>query len=140
MRIVASTTAYGSELAERAGRLFASLARSGPLEHDDFVIDLEHQIAFRGDHQLALTTTELALLALLVRDHNAIVPKADLLEEVWGPTASNVNVVEVHLSSLRRKLEEWGPRTIHTVRGTGYVFGRLERTRPHETAPEPHPS
>jgi DNA-binding response OmpR family regulator len=30
--------------------------------------------------------------------------------------------VEVHISALRRKLEVFGPRLIHTVRGIGYRF------------------
>jgi hypothetical protein len=33
-----------------------------------------------------------------------------------------VNLVEVHVSALRRKLEAAGPRVVHTVRGVGYVL------------------
>ncbi|MDQ4070018.1 MAG: helix-turn-helix domain-containing protein, partial [Actinomycetota bacterium] len=36
--------------------------------------------------------------------------------------AYDVNLVEVHMSSLRRKLEAHGPRLIQTVRGVGYVL------------------
>ena len=85
-------------------------------------IDLEAMAAFRRGQDLALTTTELALLAILVRHRNAVVSKARLLELVRGPHASNPNVVEVHISSLRRKLELHGPRLIRTVRGVGYTF------------------
>jgi DNA-binding response OmpR family regulator len=138
VRLLAFAGAEERELGVRTRRLLASIAESGPLEHDDIVIDLERQVAFRGDHELALTSTEMALLALLVRDRNVIRTKPDLLEEIWGPTASNVNVVEVHVSALRRKLERWGPRTIHTVRGNGYIFETLERSRPHEAEPEQH--
>jgi DNA-binding response OmpR family regulator len=41
---------------------------------------------------------------------------------VWGYDAYDHNLVEVHISALRRKLEKWGPRLIHTVRGIGYRF------------------
>src|SRR5207302_4204199 len=34
----------------------------------------------------------------------------------------DLNVVEVHVSALRKKLEEHGPRIIQTVRGVGYVL------------------
>ena len=43
-----------------------------------------------------------------------------LLTQVWGYDAYDPNLVEVHISALRRKLEAHGPRLIHTVRGMGY--------------------
>ncbi len=49
------------------------------------------------------------------------VPKGQLLGQVWGYDADD-HIVEVNMSSLRRKLEAHGPRLIHTVRGTGYVL------------------
>jgi two-component system OmpR family response regulator len=45
-----------------------------------------------------------------------------LLTQVWGYDAYDHNLVEVHISALRRKLEAGGPRLIHTVRGIGYRF------------------
>jgi two-component system, OmpR family, response regulator len=41
---------------------------------------------------------------------------------VWGFDTYDENLVEVHISALRRKLEEAGPRLVHTVRGVGYVL------------------
>jgi DNA-binding response OmpR family regulator len=49
------------------------------------------------------------------------VPNSQLLGEVWGYDASD-HVLQVHISSLRRKLEAHGPRIVETVRGTGYVL------------------
>jgi len=48
--------------------------------------------------------------------------KDQLLTQVWGYDAYDPNLVEVHVSSLRRKLEHNGPRMIQTVRGIGYRF------------------
>jgi DNA-binding response OmpR family regulator len=39
---------------------------------------------------------------------------------LWGYSGFDPNLVEVLVSSLRRKLERHGPRLIHTVRGRGY--------------------
>jgi DNA-binding response OmpR family regulator len=47
--------------------------------------------------------------------------KADLLARVWGFEGYDQNLVEVHVSSLRRKLGEAG-RLVQTVRGVGYVL------------------
>ena len=47
----------------------------------------------------------------------------ELLEEVWGPNwVGDTHVVDVHLSNLRRKLQQRAPelRFIHTVRGVGF--------------------
>jgi len=51
-----------------------------------------------------------------------VLSKLQLLTNVWGFEQYDLNVVEVHVSALRRKLEEHGPRVIHTVRNAGYVF------------------
>jgi DNA-binding response OmpR family regulator len=51
-----------------------------------------------------------------------VLSKLQLLTDVWGFDRYDLNVVEVHVSALRRKLEEHGPRVIHTVRNAGYVF------------------
>jgi DNA-binding winged helix-turn-helix (wHTH) protein len=51
-----------------------------------------------------------------------VLSKSQLLTMVWGFDHHNVNLVEVHVSALRRKLEAAGPRIIHTVRGAGYAL------------------
>lgn len=114
------------QTAARAQRLLAEMQPDDLRSDDDeLIIDLAQQATFRRGRPLALTSTELMLLAVLVREEHLVVSKDRLLQLLWGPEASNVNVVEVHISSLRRKLEEIGPRLIRTVRGVGYVFGGL---------------
>jgi DNA-binding response OmpR family regulator len=49
-----------------------------------------------------------------------VVSKGQILTRVWGYTDYDPNLVEVHVSALRRKLGE--PRLVHTVRGLGYVL------------------
>ena len=74
----------------------------------------------RAGSPLDLTATELRLLAYLVRQRGLVLSKHQLLTQVWGYDAYDPNVVEVHISALRRKLEAHGPRVLHTVRGLGY--------------------
>jgi two-component system OmpR family response regulator len=88
----------------------------------DLAVDARaHQAAVRGA-VLDLTSVEFAILLLLARNRGAVLSKAQMVEEVWGGDPVDQNVVEVHISALRRKLEEHGPRLIHTVRGAGYVL------------------
>jgi DNA-binding response OmpR family regulator len=51
------------------------------------------------------------------------VSKTQILTQVWGYDAYDPNLVEAYVSTLRRKLEQHGPRLIHTVRGVGYRIG-----------------
>jgi DNA-binding response OmpR family regulator len=114
-------------MAELLARIRAVLRRSGRLkspilEIRDLVIDEEAKTVVRAGQVLELTPTEYELLCALARSPGKALSKAQLLSQVWGFDAYDPNVVEVHVSSLRRKLEAHGPRLIHTERGRGYEF------------------
>ena len=111
-------------LEELLARVRAVLRRTGrvsaPLVAGEILVDEETGIASRAGRELALTGTELRLLAYIVRHRGRVLSKHQLLTQVWGYDAYDPNVVEVHISALRRKLETQGPRVIETVRGLGY--------------------
>jgi two-component system OmpR family response regulator len=111
---------------ELSWRVRAVLRRSGRAvaqawECGDVVLDESDQSVTRAGSPVALTATEFKLLDVLLRHRNQVVSKSQLLRLVWGHDAHG-HLVEVHMSSLRRKLEAHGPRMIGTVRGTGYVL------------------
>jgi two-component system OmpR family response regulator len=87
----------------------------------DLVLDEAARAAWRADQPLELTPTEFQLLAYLLARRGRAVSKAELLTQVWGYGSYDPNLVEVRISSLRRKLEACGPRIIHTARGHGYT-------------------
>ena len=71
----------------------------------------------RGD-EVELTGREFAVLEYLMRRAGEVVPKTDILTNVWDfAYEGGDNVVEVHVSALRRKLD---PNAIETIRGGGY--------------------
>jgi DNA-binding response OmpR family regulator len=113
-------------LAELVARVEAVLRRMGReqpvIEVGDLVIDGDAGVVHRGGVPVDLTATELRLLVFLARRRDRVVGKAQLLAAVWGYDDYAANLVEVHISALRRKLEEHGPRQLHTVRGRGYVL------------------
>lgn len=113
-------------MAELILRVHALLRRAGRLSSDehalaDLRIDEQRHHVERSGSEVDLTPTEFRLLLVLVRHPGVVLSKRQLLEDVWGFDAYDENLVEVHLSSLRRKLERHGPRLLHTVRGVGYV-------------------
>ncbi|WP_052664236.1 response regulator transcription factor [Nitriliruptor alkaliphilus] len=112
-------------MAELIARVRALLRRSGRLTSDtwqvaDIVVDEGRRRVHRGGAELDLTRTEFDLLVALGRNPDRVLSKTQLLASVWGFSDYDVNVVEVHVSALRRKLETHGPRVITTVRGAGY--------------------
>jgi DNA-binding response OmpR family regulator len=82
---------------------------------------LTYSVERAGQH-LQLTRTEFRLLVTMVRHTGVVLSKRQLLALVWDFEDYAENLVEVHISALRRKLEEYGPRMIHTVRGFGYLI------------------
>ena len=76
----------------------------------------------RGDVSVELTAREFAVLERLMRRPGEVVPKSDLLDDVWGHDfEGEANVVEVYVGYLRKKLDApFGRHSIATVRGTGY--------------------
>lgn len=114
-------------LEELLARVTAVLRRSGRLhsqviEVGDLVIDEPAGMARRAGVELGLTSTELRLLGYLARHRGRTLSKTQILTQVWGYDDYDANLVEVHVSALRRKLEVHGPRLVHTVRQLGYVL------------------
>ncbi|HZG04830.1 MAG TPA: response regulator transcription factor [Streptomyces sp.] len=70
---------------------------------------------------LDLTRREFDLLAFLARRPGVVVPRRELLAEVWQQSYGDDQTIDVHLSWLRRKLGETAanPRYLHTLRGVG---------------------
>ena len=111
-------------VAELVARVGAVLRRRGRLPQTiaigDLVVDPDAAVAHRGGGPLDLTATEFRLLQLLAESRGRTLSKGQILTQVWGYYDYDPNLVEVHLSALRRKMEARGPRLIHTVRGLGY--------------------
>ena len=112
-------------LPELMARVRVIMRRSAVATHEqivvgDVVIDLDAAVVRRGRHTVELTGTEFKLLTYLARNAGRAVPKAQLLSYVWASEVYDPNLVEVHMSALRRKIDAHGPRFIRTVRGIGY--------------------
>src|SRR5918995_432918 len=115
-------------MAELVARVHAVLRRTRPggvtVAVGDLVINDDATSVRRGGEPLDLTDTERRLLGYLAAHRERVVSKTQILTAVWGYDGFDENVVEVHVSALRRKLEAGGrTRLVHTVRGRGYRLG-----------------
>jgi len=94
------------------------------LRFADLVLDLASRQATRGDQLIDLTMKEFELLKFLMQHPREVMPREQILENVWGyEFMGESNVIEVYVRYLRLKLEEGdAKRLIQTVRGVGYVL------------------
>jgi DNA-binding response OmpR family regulator len=116
-------------LAELLARARALLRRGGhePEPSARVRIDAEARQAFLDDEELQLTAKEFDLLRVLVREAGRVVPREQLMREVWDADwYGSTKTLDMHVSWLRRKLgdEAGQPRFIATVRGVGFRFER----------------
>ncbi|KPF70806.1 XRE family transcriptional regulator [alpha proteobacterium AAP81b] len=95
------------------------------LVYDDLDIDLLARRVTRGGRKIELQPREFRLLEFLLRHRDQVVTRTMLLEGVWDYHFDpGTNVIDVHVSRLRKKLDDGGARPLlHTVRGAGYRLG-----------------
>src|SRR5262245_22253257 len=114
---------------ELVARVRAALRRSGyeeksPKFYDDGQLKIDYadfSVACRG-RSVKLTRKEFALLAILSRNKGRVVPREQLLDQVWGlEYYGEARTLDVHISGLRKKLGACGG-CIETVIGIGYRF------------------
>ncbi|WP_063050199.1 response regulator [Nocardia arthritidis] len=88
----------------------------------DLIVDPGTRTCRRGSQEVTLTAKEFAVLEHLAVRAGEVVSKADILHHVWDfAYDGDPNIVEVYISTLRRKIDApFGRRTITTVRGAGY--------------------
>ena len=115
-------------LAELSARLRALLRRGGPRENvlrvADLQLDVLTRTVLRAGKPIDLKPKEYALLEYLMRHAGRPLPKSIIIEHVWDIHFDSVsNVVEVHINSLRNKVDRgFSTPLIHTVRGVGYML------------------
>ncbi len=88
----------------------------------DLVMDVNSRTVSRGGTDVALTAREFGVLEQLMRSSGSVVSKRTIVEHVWDlHFDGDLNIVEVYVRSLRRKIDEpFDRRSIETVRGAGY--------------------
>ena len=115
------------DIDELLARLRALHRRSSYDETDvvqvgDLVVDAGARRVTRGDTEIELSTREFDILFLLASQAGRVVSRFTILDEVWdGDTDLRSNVIDVHLATIRGKIDKpFGTHTITTVRGAGY--------------------
>ena len=90
----------------------------------DLHMDLLTRRVERAGNRIDLQPREFRLLELLIRNQGQVVTRTMMLEEVWDYHFDpGTNVIDVHISRLRKKIDEGAEiPLLHTVRGAGYML------------------
>jgi two-component system OmpR family response regulator len=122
--------AFGELLArvDALGRRSVDHAAERLLQVGDLRMDLLSRRVTRGSRTINLQPREFKLLEYLMRHANQVVTRTMLLEAVWDYNFDpQTNVVDVHISKLRQKLELDTERPlVRTVRNAGYMMSEHE--------------
>jgi DNA-binding response OmpR family regulator len=96
--------------------------RPAVLRVGDLELDPATHACRRGGHAVVLTGKEFSVLEFLMHRRGQVVSKAEILAHVWDFNFDgDQNVIEVHVSALRRKIATGSGRpAVETVRGVGY--------------------
>ena len=123
---VAEVMARVEAILRRSGRILPDEQR--PFEFAGWQVEPANLWARKGNREAELTSRELAILALFLRERGRIVSRRTLLAEVWGtpdPDRVETRSVDMQMAKLRKKLELGigEESVVATVRGAGYRFG-----------------
>ena len=114
------------ELAARVESMLRRLddLRTTKLRVGDLEMDLIEKTVYRGDAKVDLLPREFRLLEYFLRHPGRVVTRAMLLQDVWQYHFSlETNVVDVHISNLRKKIDTKGtPSLIVNIRGAGFML------------------
>ncbi len=109
----------------RRSQIAAMQSQTEEINIGDIRINLPTREVWQKDEKISLTALEFDLLQYLARSAGRILTRDQLLDEIAG---RNYDVfdrsIDVHISSLRRKLDDdfKNPRYIKTIRSVGYML------------------
>lgn len=118
---------------ELLARIEALLRRTMPasasspdcFQFGSFSVDFRRTMVTRNNKPVDMSAREFKLLCYMIEHLGATVSRDELLNEVWGYNSlTTTRTVDVHISSLRQKIEEdpRHPKSIVTIHGFGYKF------------------
>jgi two-component system, OmpR family, alkaline phosphatase synthesis response regulator PhoP len=117
------------ELLARLEALLRRVRKQGRIpvssyEFGDVQVDFERAEVRKGGQLIGIASKELQLLRYLIDHRDRVVPREEILKNVWEyNTEVNSRTIDVHVAWLRQKLDQpQHPRHIQTIRGKGYRF------------------
>ena len=116
------------DLLELMSRVNARLRRhqnKNILVYNNLKVDLQKHLVFLDNKEIVCTNKEFDILTYLLQRKGQAVSRDDLLTFLWGDNNSDYEsrTIDVHIKSLRSKLNDNDGSLIQTIYGIGYKIG-----------------
>ena len=108
-----------------AGRSSSEKSPAEVFQFGSVCVDFRRTVVSQNGKAVNISAREFKLLRYLIEHSGATVSRDELLNEVWGYNSlTTTRTVDVHISSLRQKIETdpRHPKSIVTIHGFGYKF------------------
>lgn len=93
------------------------------LEFKNVIISLKNNTVYYNDKTIELTKNEFKIIYVLMKNHDDIVSREDIMQELWqDENFIDDNTLTVNVNRLRKKLKEIGVDFIKTIKNQGYVI------------------
>ena len=109
------------ELMSRVNALFRRFKKSSSFEYGKLVLNSESHICKYDGKTISLTIKEFDILALLLKNKGKVVSRDEILYSIWGNEELETRTIDMHIKSLRKKINDEG--IIETIYGLGYKVG-----------------
>lgn len=101
--------------------------KSKQIKTPSLTIDKSTHVVTHFDQIMDLTHKEYQLLLYLIENKQRVVERDELLNNIWGyDFIGESRALDVHIRSLRKKLDDDGEKYIKTIRSVGYRFVEKE--------------
>lgn len=114
---------------ELLARIRALLRRdSGRQDHcyriANLTVDIDARTVYRDDKEIKLSSKEFSILEYMICNQGVVLTRDKIEQHIWNYDYEGAsNVVDVYIRYLRKKIDDdFSPKLIHTIRGTGYVL------------------
>ncbi len=90
----------------------------------DLTVDCDKMKVERSGVSISLSSKEFAILEYMIRNAGTVLTRDRIEQHIWNyDYEGGTNVIDVYIRYLRKKIDDnFEPKLIHTVRGTGYVL------------------
>lgn len=109
------------ELISRVNAKLRRLKKDRIFTYGDITLNQDKRICLKNDQEIQLTTKEFDILTILFNANGKVLSREKILNEIWGYDAIyETRTVDMHIKSIRQKLEDIDKKLIATVHGVGY--------------------
>ena len=108
------------ELTSKINAIFRRFKDKEVLRVKDISLYINERKCKKGDTEINLTQKEFDLFKYLLERKPNVVRKEDVIKDIWGSDYGETRTIDMHIKSLRQKIQDKDSSIIVTLHGIGY--------------------